>query len=210
LLTNPLKSGKAEMESAFAGHLENGSRSHEQETLVQNMGERVGAGPVDRHRCSQSDGGNHVTHLADDVVGEKPSGIIFKNRIDNPVDGHDDTQRDEDLHSGKPPAECVYGCFRGKGAQEYGPGYRRLAVGIRKPCMKRGDGRIEDESEHDEVGRRRRRVDADCAERQISRRLPAQNDSGKQQQTAEYMDEKIAESRPRRLSPAAKPDQKNG
>ena len=129
LLTNPLKSGKAEMESpptkvntnaqgiflysppklgesAFAGHVENGSRSHEQKTLVQNVGECMSAGSVDRHCRSQSDCRDHITHLADDVIGKKLSGIIFKNRIDNPVDGHDDTQRDEDFHSGKTPGRA--------------------------------------------------------------------------------------------------------
>ena len=138
-------------EPAFAGHVENGSRSHEQETLVQNVSECMSAGSVDRHRRSQSDCRDHVAHLADDVIGEKFSGIIFKNRIDNPVNGHDDTQRYEDVHSGKTPTERVYGCFGGKGAHEYGPGYRGFAVGIRKPCMKRGNCRIENESQHDEV-----------------------------------------------------------
>ncbi len=39
--------------------------------------------------------------------------------------------------------------------------------------------------------------------------LPAQNDSGKQQQAAEDVHEKIAVSRPQRLLPAAKPDQED-
>ena len=56
----------------------------------------------------------------------------------------------------------------------------------------------------------RRRLDADGAEGQIPRGLPAQKDSGQKQQPPEDMDEQVAESRRERLRSAAKPDQKDG
>ena len=78
LLTKPLKSGKAEIdkpadqredkgpghllvkpaqlgELALAGHVQDRAAAHEEQALVEDVGEGVGAGAVDRHLGAEAD-----------------------------------------------------------------------------------------------------------------------------------------------------------
>ena len=61
-------------ELALAGHVQHRAAAHEEEALVENVGEGVGAGAVDGHLGAEPHAGHHVADLADDVVGQQPAG----------------------------------------------------------------------------------------------------------------------------------------
>ncbi|MBT9161179.1 MAG: hypothetical protein DDT26_02483 [Dehalococcoidia bacterium] len=40
------------------------------------------------HLSSKSNGGNHISYLADNMVSQEPPGVIFNYSIDNTIYGH--------------------------------------------------------------------------------------------------------------------------
>ena len=43
-------------------------------------------------RCSQTNTSYHISYLADDVICQKSAGVIFKDRINDAVNRHNNTQ----------------------------------------------------------------------------------------------------------------------
>ena len=114
LLVKPAQLG----ELALAGHVEHRAAAHEEQALVEDVGEGVGAGAVDGQLGAEADAGHHVADLADDVVGEQAAAVVLEHGIDDAVERHDHAQRHEDLHAGKAAAEGIDGGLGGEGAEE--------------------------------------------------------------------------------------------
>ena len=129
-LVQPAKFG----EFAFSGHIENASRAHKEKPLIKYMGKGMGDGAVYRHLGTDADRGHHVADLAYDVIGQKPSYIVFQNSIDNAVDRHYDAEPYENVRPGKTPRKGVYRALCRERRHKDGAAYRCLRVGVRKPC----------------------------------------------------------------------------
>ena len=179
-------------EFASAGHMDNGTCSHEEQTFIEDMGKGMGAGTVDRQGGADTDTGHHIADLADDLPAQESADIIFHGRIDDAVYGHDDAENDQNIKSGTAPDQGVDSRLGGKGAHEDGTGDGGLAVGIRQPGVQRRNGGIEHQTDHDQPGIELGIVHIELDKGEITCRLISENKTEQQDHAAEGMDQKIA------------------
>ena len=237
MLTKPLKSGKAEIERppieredkgpghflpqpaqlgelAFAGHVQHRAAAHEEEALVEDVGEGVGAGAVDGQFGAEADTGDHVADLADDVVGKQAAAVVFEHGVDDAVEGHDDAQRHQDFHAGKTAAQSINGGLGGEGAHEDRAVESGFAVGVRQPGVQRRHGGIEEETDEDQVcgrsGLVHRQLLEDAVKGPTALGIAMPDHARQQRQAARDVHQQITQPGCGRFAPAAEPDQEHG
>ena len=133
--------------SSAAGDVDDSPCPHKQDRLIENMGKCMGAGAVDGQFTPKSNTSHHEAHLADDMVSEKPSDIVFQNRIDHTVKCHDRTQPDQKFSSWKRTGQHINSTFGCKCGHENTPGDGPFRVGIREPRMQWGNRSIDQETD---------------------------------------------------------------
>ena len=144
------------------------------------------------------------------MVGEQAAAVVLQHGIHDAVEGHDDAQRNEDLHAREPAAEGVNSRLGGEGAHEHRPVEGGLAVSVRQPRVQRRHGGVEDEAGHDEINGGGRVVDVQLVEGPaVARRIAMEHDAGQQQHATGNVHEQIAVSRAQRFTPAPEPDQEH-
>ena len=112
---------------------------------------------------------DHVADLADDVVGEQPSRIVFQDGVNHAVHRHAGSPPDEDLRAGESADQRVDRRLGGEGRQKHSAGGRRLGVGVRKPGAQGRHGRVEEKGDEDQGERRDSRDTATCPRRRATR-----------------------------------------
>ena len=158
--------------------MEDRAAAHEQEAFVEDVGEGVGASPVDGQVGADPDPGHHVTDLADDVIGEQPARIVLEHGIHHPVKRHHHTERHQDLKAGEPAAQGVYGGLGGERAEEHRPIERGFAVGVGKPGVQRRHRRVQEKPGQDQPGGRRHLFYLEGNKSQAAGRLQVKHNAG--------------------------------
>ena len=173
------------------------------------MREGMGGGAVQRHLGADPDADHHIADLADDVIGQQAAAVVFQDRVDHAVERHGGAQPDQYLGPGIGADKHVDRGFRGKGAEENGPGHRRFRIGVGEPGVERRHRGIEDEGNQDQ------RVGKPAAVLQGAEQVGAgfhavQDDPAEQQHAAGDMNHEIAHARPHRRSLTGREDQIGG
>ena len=158
-------------EFVLAGHMDDGTGTHEEQALVEDMGKGMGAGTVDGKGAADADAGDHIAHLADNFPAQELADIILHGGIDDAVYGHDDSKYNKDLQACTAPDQGVDGGLGRKGAHEDGAGDGSLAVGIGQPGVQRRHGGVQHQADHDQVGVELGVMDIKQAKGEISRGL---------------------------------------
>ncbi len=53
--------------------------------------------PIYGHLSPQTNTGYHITHLTDNVICQKPAGVILQYCVDHAVNRHNNTQNNQNL-----------------------------------------------------------------------------------------------------------------
>ncbi len=191
-------------------HVQYGAGPHEEERLVEDVGEGMGRRPVHGQVRSDADPGHHVSDLADDVIGQHPADVVFDDGVADAEDGHGRSHDGQDLKSGKSARQDVYRRFRRKGAEEYGAFDGRLRIGVGKPGVERQYGGIQGKPAEDQVFGEPRVGRSDAVEGKTPRLVVVEHHPGKKEESAEDMNEEVAESRVDRLFRPPVPDEEDG
>ncbi len=125
------------------------------------------------------------------MIGEQTPGIVFKNGIDNTVQGHDHPQGNENIKAGKGTDQSVDGGFSGIGAHEYRTDHGGAAIGIGKPGMQGRHGGIEQKTGQDKIFGQACRLLMKTDKGNGSGLVIVEKDTAEQHQAAGHMDEKI-------------------
>ena len=191
-------------------HVQHGAGSHEEEGLVEDVGEGMGGRPVQGQVRPYAHPGHHVSHLADDVVGQHPPDVVFDHGIADAEDGHGRAHDGQDLESGKSARQYVYCCFRREGAQEDGALDGRLRICIGKPGVQGQHGGIKGKPAEDQVFGEARTARSDAVECETPRFAVVKHHARKKEESAEDMDEEVAETGVERVFRPSVPDEKDG
>ena len=124
----------------------------------------MGAGAVNGEFGAQADGGDHVADLADDVVSQQASAVVFEHGIDDAVEGHDDAKRDQNLRAIETAAQRIDSGLGCECAHEDRTVESGFAISVRQPSVEWRDGSVEDKASQDEPSGGRRAIDGEVSE----------------------------------------------
>ena len=115
---------------ADTGSIDDGTGTHEEQGLEENIAEGVSGGTVQRHVGADADTADHEASLTDDMVAEQTAHIIFHDSVAGSVECHECTQPHEELVTGQHADKGIDGYLRGEGAHEYAAGDGAFRIGI--------------------------------------------------------------------------------
>ena len=153
----------------------------------------MGRRSADRDGPSDARGADHESDLVDDRIGEDAPHVVFEQRVDDAVDRHDAAHPNERFPAFVAAEEGVDGGLRGISAEDEAAGDTGLGIGIGEPGGEGRGGRIDEEAEKNQpsagvlFGSKIEAVEGD---------RPGLRDgdgkSGKEEKTAEEVDEDVA------------------
>ena len=190
------------------GGLDGRSRAHEQERLVEDVGERVRSGAVEGKLGADAHRRHHVSHLAHDVVGEEASDVVLDDREDDSVERHRDAERHQDFGPGKEPQEGIDGGLGGEGREEHRSGRGRFRIGVGQPGVEGRDRGVDGHPAEDQPERRRARNQP--PQQRLAPAGQMEGDPDKEKGAAGGVDEQVAHSRPPGAGGPGLPDQRQG
>ena len=91
---------------------------HQQQRLVDDMGEGVRRGAVERHLGADADPDHHESDLVHDRIGEDTAHVVFEDRVDDPVKHHDQPDIDQEFGPGKTAQQHIDRGLGGEGGTE--------------------------------------------------------------------------------------------
>lgn len=159
----------------------------------------VGRGRPLAQRPSHANGTEHEPDLSHQGVGEKPSVVAGRERVEDGVDRHPCSEQAEERLAREEEGEGEHRRLRGVRPQQHRPRGTRLGIGIREPGGERPDGRVHGEPEEDQPGRQPvppegQHVIAAKALEGEERSIPRQQcDAAEEHHPAEEVDEEVAE-----------------
>ena len=227
LLTKPDVSGNDEIESApivpqiivsgivrnrpprsvhlrRPGLVQHGAGRHQQQRLVEDVGERMRGGAVQRHLRADADADQHEADLVHDAVGEDAPHVVFEQRVHDAVEDHEQPDEHQQLGAGKAAQQHVHRRLRRERRQEDRAAPRRLRIGVGQPGGERRRAGVDEEAREDQPVRRR--VERNAVERRRAGRGDVPDDAGHQHDAAEQMDHRVAHAGPVRRRRSGAPD----
>ena len=118
-------------QSDLARGAQNGARRHHQQRLVEDVHEGVRGGGGQREFGTDPDGDQHEAHLPDDRIGQDAADVVLDQRIDERINRHEETDRDEHSLAGQKTDQNIDRRLGREGGEEDGarPGCARIGVG---------------------------------------------------------------------------------
>ena len=184
---------------ALGRHVEHRAGRHQQQRLVDDVGEGVRGRTVERHFRADAGARNHESDLIHDGVGEDAPHVVLQDRVHDSVEDHVETDVDQDLSAGETAQQGVDGRLGGEGRQEYHTRPGGLRVGIGQPRRKRRRPGIDEKAGEDQparqrIGRHRSKGDGAGGSHLAG-------DAGHQQHAAEEVHRRIAKPGSRAAGP---------
>ncbi len=191
---------------AFAppGRVQHRARRHQQQRLVEDVGERMRCRAVECRRRADADAGDHEPDLVDDAVGQDAPHVVLQQRIDDAVEHHDETDVDQDLGAGKRAQEHVDRGLGRERRKEHGAAPRRLGIGIGNPGGQRPCAGVHEKSGEDQP--MRGRVQRKTLEGDRARFGDVPRDPRHQQHASAQVHRRIAQARAVRGRSSRTPD----
>ena len=170
---------------------QHGTGRHQQQRLVDDVGEGMGGGAVQRHLGADADAGNHEADLVDDAVGEDAPHVVFQQRIDDAVEHHEQPDPDQDLGAGEAAYQHVHRGLGGEGGEEHRAAPRGFRVGVGQPGRQRRCAGVDQEADQDQpVGDR---IGLHAREGGVAGSQQMAGDAGKQDHAAGQVHHGVAQ-----------------
>ncbi len=133
-----------------AGSIKHGTNTHEEQPFIENVGVSVSHSTVDAHGRTDTDTGNHITDLRNNVVGKNPARVVLHGRVKHSVDSHDCSGHRQRVDSRESSGQNIDRGLGGESAHENCTGDSSFGVGIRQPCVQRYHSCVDAESGQDQ------------------------------------------------------------